>query len=145
MGKHVHAALIHAWADGAEIETCIHGVWGETDTPGWYANHQYRIKDPYAELRAAAADPTKEIRVKDHGYSDWQPGKNWLVDDGGYLFWYKPESYEIRDKPKQKVKMWQWIYRSSIGGIHCTSQFHAEDPTKQFIGPALWTEIEVDE
>ena len=41
-----HADLIHAWADGAEIEffdvTC--NKWISPDAPTWYEGTQYRIK-----------------------------------------------------------------------------------------------------
>ena len=40
---HKHAALIHAWADGAEIEFLDHETWVCT-SPSWNQTHQYRIK-----------------------------------------------------------------------------------------------------
>lgn len=41
--KHKHADLIHAWADGAEIQELYDGRWVDTD-PSWYASVEYRIK-----------------------------------------------------------------------------------------------------
>jgi hypothetical protein len=41
---HKHAALIHAWADGAEIETIDCNVWGTCNTPRWFPECEYRIK-----------------------------------------------------------------------------------------------------
>lgn len=43
---HVHAKLIKAWADGAEIEffRASSGTWEYIAEPGWYAGSQYRIK-----------------------------------------------------------------------------------------------------
>jgi hypothetical protein len=58
-----------------------------------------RFEDPYAELKAAAKDPTKQIRIKGH---------KWI--DAGEFYWQfdaPVERYEIRDKPapKQKKKL----------------------------------------
>ena len=44
MTKHIHAELIHAWADGAEIELCIDGNWGHVIPPSWDETYAYRIK-----------------------------------------------------------------------------------------------------
>ena len=56
--------IIH-WVNGGEVE--------EEFLPGgdWYISHNpdfdspwrcFRIRDPYSELKAAAKDPTKQIR-----------------------------------------------------------------------------------
>jgi hypothetical protein len=45
--KHKHADLIHAWADGAQIQARPHGSteWVDFCNPQWDANHSdYRIK-----------------------------------------------------------------------------------------------------
>ena len=51
---HKHAALIHAWADGAEIEYCPVGsdVWQPMPTPQWSLIGDYRIK-PVSKLDVA--------------------------------------------------------------------------------------------
>ena len=56
--------------------------------------------DPYAELKAAAKDPTKQIRC----------GKNGTWADAGTAWaWERPvKEYEIRDKPK-KIKLLAWV------------------------------------
>ena len=42
---HVHAELIKAWADGAEIEfKNMHDEWKDTGPPIWYCDMDYRIK-----------------------------------------------------------------------------------------------------
>lgn len=41
---HKHAALIKAWADGAEIEVYWNGKWEETASPVWNTQAEYRIK-----------------------------------------------------------------------------------------------------
>jgi hypothetical protein len=48
MKKHIHADLIHAWADGAEIEwlSILTGHWEGVDMNGknWHEHYKYRIK-----------------------------------------------------------------------------------------------------
>lgn len=41
---HVHAELIKAWADGAEIQLFDKGTWVDTKDPYWCAPLKYRIK-----------------------------------------------------------------------------------------------------
>lgn len=47
---HKHAALIHAWADGAEIEAYDGYQWQLALNPTWRPNESYRIK-PHIEQR----------------------------------------------------------------------------------------------
>jgi hypothetical protein len=42
--RHKHADLIHAWAEGAEIETFHCGSWQEDSIPSFYLHLEYRIK-----------------------------------------------------------------------------------------------------
>ena len=43
--KHKHADLIHAWAEGAEIEFKMpDGKWRLTVRPTWHESNEYRIK-----------------------------------------------------------------------------------------------------
>ena len=43
--KHKHADLIHAWADGAQIQWKSHfGHWFDENHPDWSENTEYRIK-----------------------------------------------------------------------------------------------------
>ena len=43
--KHKHADLIHAWADGAEIQFAnVRGDWIDSPNPEWLDYDQYRIK-----------------------------------------------------------------------------------------------------
>lgn len=43
---HIHADVIKAWADGAEIESSINGglLWRECSKPHWFNDTMYRIK-----------------------------------------------------------------------------------------------------
>jgi len=43
--KHKLAELIHAWADGAQIQVyCNDGIWEDVDYPAWGGGIEYRIK-----------------------------------------------------------------------------------------------------
>ena len=70
-------------------------VWLFDSPVSWYQIRDKPIEDLYTELKAAAMDPTKEIRYKNYAgqLSDWMSGKkDWK--------WQLPASfYEIRDKP----------------------------------------------
>lgn len=45
MATRKHAALIHAWADGAEIQIrCCGDDWDDCQTPEWAEDCEYRIK-----------------------------------------------------------------------------------------------------
>ena len=96
--------VMQAYCDGADIEYKQHmsSYWCVATTPTWdWDNIDFRIKDRYAELKAAAADPTKQIRLKNSVWIDAGPNWNWK---------YPAEDYEIRDKPKDKkqIKLLAW-------------------------------------
>ena len=64
MTRHKWADLIHAWADGAEIEYCNidTDTWMIDRNPWWNVEvFEFRLHDPYRELKEAAKDPTKEV------------------------------------------------------------------------------------
>jgi hypothetical protein len=44
--KHKHADLIHAWADGAQIQllSLIYDRWEDIKDPSWSEHYEYRIK-----------------------------------------------------------------------------------------------------
>ena len=92
------------------------GAWYLNDTPLWeWWSINYRIAeeiDPYAELKAAAKDPMKQIRYRVNGV--WL---EWLDSNtpGGLAWSYPPEDYEIRDKPDPYAEF----------------KAAAKDPTKQ--------------
>lgn len=50
---HKHAALIKAWADGAQIQNrhSLRDGWLDIPNPGWYADEEYRIKPPALKYR----------------------------------------------------------------------------------------------
>ena len=70
MGKHVHAEVIKAWADGAEVQVFRHEYdgyyWEDTATPSFNTDFEYRVKP---------ADKTDEKEPK--GFMDFGDPKNW--------------------------------------------------------------------
>lgn len=42
--KHKHSKLIHAWADGAEIQRFDGVHWRSDKHPSWDANEEYRVR-----------------------------------------------------------------------------------------------------
>ncbi len=96
--------LAAAQAAGDEIEVRVMGsnfeMWHGY---AWHYDYAYRArpKDPYAELKAAANDPTKQIRY----------GGNWYDSSITTWMWNAhPSEYEIRDKPKTKtIKLKAWL------------------------------------
>ena len=104
--------IMQAYCDGAVIEYKQHmsSYWCVATTPTWaWDNIDFRVKDPYAELKVAAQDPTKQIRC----LRDEMP--MWSSDAFGWDFiekfpYRKPSDYEIRDKPKamKQIKLQAW-------------------------------------
>lgn len=108
----------------------------------------------HAELIKAWADGAIiQSRVKgDSG--------QWLIWDEIHTpAWFTDDDIEYRIKPKekQKVKMWQWVYKDHYGGyIELTQQFYEskEDASQDYrmthtgceevLFKADWTEIEVE-
>lgn len=65
------------------------------------SNAQWPImNDPYAELRAAAVNPNKQIKYKGYGWVD-----GCIRGENTWSFEYPIEDYIIRDKPK-KIDWW---------------------------------------
>ena len=66
--KHKHAELIHAWADGSEIQVFHPNLdtWEDcTYDPTWNANKMYRIKpEPKPELFYSTMRLNLELRLE---------------------------------------------------------------------------------
>jgi len=105
--KEMAEVMLH-WANGGEVEYCWINDrnWVTCSTPTWnFGEYDYRIKDPYRELKEAAKDPTKEVWLKETPYLP-------AIQISGTPQWtLPPGEYEIRDKPKpmKKVKLLAWI------------------------------------
>lgn len=106
-------AVMQHFAAGGKVEFCSGANWLKCTDPLWnWLLFDYRIAeeaDPYAELKKAAADPTKQIRLLDAddkgNHSEWKD--SWY----NWRWFFPPEEYEIRDKPKpmKKVKLLAWF------------------------------------
>lgn len=122
--KHPHAELMLQYAQDAMTtdkpwelwELCKSfdpylSEWRNLSThPRWIEGNKYRRKqpaDPWAELRKAAADPTKQIRFKGGAWMDYS--LELAVQTNSPL--YDPSDYEIRDKPKamKRIKLLAWF------------------------------------
>lgn len=85
-----HWYEIRAWADGWDIEN--------------------KEADPYTELKAAAKDPTKQIRDKVANAPWYDCG-----DATKFAFILPASHYEIRDKPKtKKVKLLAYLTSTGL-------------------------------
>jgi len=62
MNKHKHADLIHAWADGAEIQFKGAEGWFYAHNPTWHGDTEYRIKPE---------DPKWLENIPKHGVLCW--------------------------------------------------------------------------
>lgn len=79
---HVHAEMIKAWADGADIEyQAVSGEWFHINSPAWYANDIYRIK-----LKKTPGQLLYEVFVV--GRSNWEAQTD-PVWRGEYEQWAK--------------------------------------------------------
>jgi hypothetical protein len=97
--------------NGGEVEYRTQtnpNYWNPSTTPTWdWFTLDYRIKkvDPYAELKATNQPGSgKQIRVVGDANPWEDAGKDWV-------WCYRPDQYEIRDKPKpvKKVKLLAWF------------------------------------
>lgn len=94
MTRHIHADLIKAWADGAEIEYLNEALreWRDAGSPVWSPATKYRVKHPLqALIDARDLGATIQVRMKGDPYSVWK-------DDSKVKF-DSPDSVEYRIKP----------------------------------------------
>lgn len=82
---HKHAALIKAWADGAEIETRPYSDadWFIVEDPRWHSQRDYRIKpepkpDVVEKYKASGYTKYGGVRVAEH----WERENLKLTFDG---------------------------------------------------------------
>jgi len=110
--KHIHAEVIKAWADGAEVEYREHDdkPWKETKGPGFVAYFQYRVKPvPHKwqkEMDAALAGAVIQWLKPQHGYHEWtvwEFAKQHVKNKDGDSPW-DDDFYQFRIKPEQVVK-----------------------------------------
>lgn len=51
--KHKHSETIKAWADGADVQVLVAGLWIDTECPTWHKDCKYRIKPQTLKYRVA--------------------------------------------------------------------------------------------
>jgi len=83
MKPHKHAAVIKAWADGAEIEYRFFddGEWLIADSPSWKVGTQYRIK-PQEVVKKYNVSLQKGFTLVDTNNSLYHPYNLVLTFDG---------------------------------------------------------------
>lgn len=94
--RHIHADMIHAWADGAEIEfrDRRNGRWVETSDPIWAPDIQYRIKpkEQFVKVRLVEwKGGVSEYNIFPCRESDWERVSN----SDNFLGWVS-EPVEIK-------------------------------------------------
>ena len=75
---HKHAALIKAWADGAEIQR-LHSTlekWDTCQNPGWHEHAFYRIKPKEPVLRYSYAYARKDDVSSAYWFPHKEPNHN---------------------------------------------------------------------
>lgn len=139
------AVMQHVAAGGKVEMQYADGAWKLNDTPQWERGIiDYRIAeeaDPYAELKAAAKNPTKQIRYGAKGvWVEWIDAN----PPGGFSWCYPPEEYEIRDKPKpmKKVKLLAWFDGDQLFWLSETAQ--PKRPSKRVPDKDMEIEIEME-
>lgn len=114
---HKHAAVIRAWADGAEIEyrSALRGsVWSPLalSSPAWDLSFEYRVRDPLREFKEAyAAGKTLQLQVTESdgsGASGWYdvcpelPASWWeqFRPDGTMVWSGRRYALRVKSEPK---------------------------------------------
>jgi hypothetical protein len=95
MAKHKHADLIHAWADGAEIEYMdLDGTWHDEPSPTW-TGWKYRIKPeekkPVVRWLWAYPIHGEESWIVHNEFFTEQQAKSLIVKEAVKLEWSRTE------------------------------------------------------
>ena len=97
---HKHAALIHAWADGAEIEQELFGgTWIDSPLPSWNLDISYRIKPHIEQRRYRVALYLYDGEA--HTKTAEGPGDAYLIErDASFHSWLTDwVTYEVEVQP----------------------------------------------
>ena len=79
-GARKHAALIHAWADGAEIQAKNKDGWVDIcGTPAWFPDTEYRLKPKTRTVKFRNYHVDGVMGVWMQGYQGL-PGNATLID-----------------------------------------------------------------
>lgn len=106
--KHKHADLIHAWADGAQIQH-HHGEdrWDDISTPRWLEDHNYRIKPEQSKYSDIVSDGGLDPRNNFDAQPEQEPVA-WMVltqDDKKLMLWGQ-EKPPIFDAPVKLIPLY---------------------------------------
>jgi hypothetical protein len=118
---HKHAALIKAWADGAEIEvrypSCRGGWtnWKGSTNPTWNPELEYRIKPHKYQEVIDAWKEGKDIQFKTDQVPIWCDARKYTSENNPLPFDTYP-SWEWRIKPPTK-KYRLYLYKAMIGYV----------------------------
>lgn len=109
MAKHVHAEIIKAWADGAEIEILISpNIWQPCPHPTWHQNIHYRVKSVPHKWQAVIDAWTAGKKVQ--WWTDlpceafpkmWHDAAS--EDGSGHLQMFNSDGYKWRIKPEKVI------------------------------------------
>ena len=84
---HKHADVIHAWADGAVIQsawTHRNEAWSDDDDPRWFPAKEYRVKPATLRYRVAllsmAMTVSADNEVQAANIEQWSNFQRWLGD-----------------------------------------------------------------
>ncbi len=97
--KHKHADLIHAWADGAEIQYLDLGIWVDTEKPHWFENDIYRIKpkDRVVELYLEKKDDIiYSYYSKDNDFFNQYPDRSFKFLNPNVRFVFDSETDKLK-------------------------------------------------
>ena len=173
MTKHKHAEMIHAWADGVEIQvksTADDEVWLDAQWPTWAPEREYRIKPAVSYPKGYTAwgggccpvgvgvlvdviyrDGTYKYRLAAN--QDPHPSSTFSTErNAAHRFWLNHGTPNdiVAYRPSKIVVRWQWIYKRAR--IELTAGFYRtrEEALNhlagcEIIGPAPWTRMEFDE
>lgn len=102
--SHVHAELIHAWADGAEIQCKTElGFWIDVPHPNWRKDLEYRIKPSKWQKEIDAQLNGQLIQGRPIGTNEWTNSCAWGFDSLAMEYRIKPKiclfrNYQYKDE-----------------------------------------------
>jgi hypothetical protein len=95
MGKHVHAEVIKAWAEGAEVQVFRHEYdgyyWEDTATPSFNIDFEYRVKP--------AEKVVRWLWLSKQYDGMWHTGTTYMTE---------PQAHDYFGVYRQKYKKLDW-------------------------------------
>lgn len=137
---HIHAAIIKAWADGAEIEfrdPAFDGPWCSIPTPGWCLNYVYRVKPvPHKwqeVIEAHIAGKPIQFRIDKGEWYDWEDCERPQTVEGSLESHARHDYYEFRIKPAPHK--WQEVMDALAAGKQIEYRQQQTSPEGVIITP----------